>query len=52
MFLRDCTQATLAEDLGVDQSVVSKVVNEKLNLRPATRRLAERLLKQAENTKE
>ena len=50
MYLNEWTQADLAQRLGFDRSQVSKVVNERLNLRPAVRRLAEQLLEQTEAT--
>jgi len=48
MYLQEWTQEELAAELGFTRSQVSKVINNKLNLRSAVRRLAERLLKRIE----
>ncbi len=48
MFEFELTQTQLAELLGVDQSAISRVMNRRQDLRPATRRLAERMLEQVE----
>ena len=48
LYLREWNQTQLAENLGVHPSAVSKVMNKRTNLRPATRKLAERLLEDAE----
>ncbi len=49
MFKNEWTQAELAERLGFDRSQVSRIIREERNLRPATRKLAEKLLKETED---
>jgi transcriptional regulator with XRE-family HTH domain len=46
------TQKELAEQMDLRQSMVSRVVNEKRNMRKSTRKLAEILLNQSPHTEE
>ncbi len=45
MYVYDWNQGELAEQLGITQPQISRILNERQNFRPATRKLAEKLLK-------
>ncbi len=48
MYLKDCTQAELGEQIGIARSTVSNVINQRQDLSRPARMLAEQLLEKIE----